>query len=658
VLVLGFDGMDPTLARRFLAEGKLPNLGRMAEGGTFSPLASTQPSESPVAWASFATGTNPGKHGIYDFLRRDPQTYRPDFDMVRTEPAEFLFGYFPTKKARAVSTRGGTSFWTHAARDGIRSVVLTVPVTWPPEPLPHGRMLSGLPLPDVRGSLGTFSYWATDLSSFEEGATPFGGMVKRLLFEGGRAETVIRGPENPLLRQEEDALLARRKHDGSGLTPKQEARLQELRAGKDLTAPVQVRWREGSGSADLEVQGQALALKAGEWSAWVPLTFRINALVSVRGITQFHLIEAGRELKLYASPVNMDPRDPPLPISAPERFSRDLAEAIGLYRTLGWAESADKPLNEGRLDEAAFLYDAERAMEDREKVILHAIQRDDWDLLVAAVETTDRVSHMMWRLIDPAHPMHDAALARRYGDAIEKVYRRADDLVGRLRDRLPPDAVFMVMSDHGFHSFRRQVNLNTWLRENGYLAIAGQEAAAADPGALVGRGRFGEGVDWSRTRAYALGLGQIYLNLRGREGQGVVAAGAEAAALQEEIAAKLLGLADPKGGARVLRAVYKRDDIYEGDLLGLAPDLVAGFDAGYRVGWDDTLGALRPAVVEDNDRRWSGDHCATAAEISHGVLFVNRRLAREAPHIVDLGPTVLKLLGVPLPTGLDGKPLL
>jgi predicted AlkP superfamily phosphohydrolase/phosphomutase len=366
--------------------------------------------------------------------------------------------------------------------------------------------------------------------------------------------------------------------------------------------------------------------------------------------------QADRELRIYASPVNLDPRNPPIPISKPDSFSADLAGKIGLYRTLGWAESADKPLNEGRLDEAEFLYDSDRAFDDREKIILENLKRVDWDLFVAAIETTDRISHMMWRLIDPRHPMYDAALAAKYGDSIEKVYRRADDFVGRLRQKVPKDAVFMVMSDHGFHSFRREVNLNTWLVQNGYMVVHGQstEKSLQD---LFGRGKFFEGVDWSQTKAYAVGLGQIYFNLRGRESQGIVSSGQEYRELQEEIRAKLMPLTDPETGERIFQDVYKRDDIYEGEYIQMAPDLQVGFLDGYRVGWQDTLGTIRRAVVENNNRKWSGDHCATATEISHGVFFCNRKIANPAPHIMDLAPSVLKLLEAEVPADYDGKTL-
>jgi predicted AlkP superfamily phosphohydrolase/phosphomutase len=267
----------------------------------------------------------------------------------------------------------------------------------------------------------------------------------------------------------------------------------------------------------------------------------------------------------------------------------------------------------------------------------------------------------MWRLIDPRHPMYDAALAARWGDAIERTYRKCDDLVGRMRAKLPPDATVFAMSDHGFHSFRRCVNLNSWLAEHGYLMFTGQPASGMKRlDDLFGRGRFWEGVDWKRTRAYALGLGQIYFNLRGRESQGIVSAGDEYKALQEEMRAKLMELRDPDDGAEIFRDVYRRDDIYKGEYLQYAPDLQVGFNDGYRVGWQDTLGGVSRtgAVVENNNKKWSGDHCATATEISGGVLFSNRKINTEAPSIMDLSPTVLKLLGAPIPEGLDGKPLM
>src|SRR5687767_13774410 len=238
VFVLGFDGMDPTLARQYMDEGKLPNLKRLSETGTFAKLETTQPSESPVAWSSFATGVNPGKHNIYDFLVRDFQTYMPDLAGVKKEPPEFKWGLIPTKRPKVTSTRGGTSFWVHAGRDGVKSTILTVPMTFPTETVEHGDMLGGLPVPDIRGTMGTFNYWATDLSSFEEGNTEFGGFSKRLLFDGGVASPVLKGPESPILRQEERDLREKKK-SATGLDDA-ESRLEALATTKDVNIPFTV----------------------------------------------------------------------------------------------------------------------------------------------------------------------------------------------------------------------------------------------------------------------------------------------------------------------------------------------------------------------------------------------------------------------------------
>ncbi|MEO6222492.1 MAG: alkaline phosphatase family protein, partial [Vicinamibacterales bacterium] len=352
VFVLGFDGLDPTLARKWMDEGKLPNLKRLADEGAFRTLGSTQPSESPTAWSSFATGVNPGRHNIYDFLIRDPQTYAPDFNMVRREPPEFLWGLIPTKKPKAISTRGGTSFWVEAGRAGIKSSVVTVPVTFPPETIEHGEMLAGLPAPDLRGTVGTFYVFATDISRFEEGATQFGGILSRLRFENGAAVTSLPGPPNPIVKRKLEELKKNPTTDAS------RSAIAQLETQQNLALPVTVRWQRESGAAAIEIDGTTVQLKAGEWSGWVPLRFKLNFLLTIHGMIQFHLIRADGELRLYGSPINIDPRNPPIPISTPDELAPDLVKQMGLYRTLGWAESSDKPLNEGFLDEAQFLYDS------------------------------------------------------------------------------------------------------------------------------------------------------------------------------------------------------------------------------------------------------------------------------------------------------------
>jgi predicted AlkP superfamily phosphohydrolase/phosphomutase len=652
LVILGFDGMDPIVLERYLSEGKLPHIAALSKRGAFAPLQTTHSPESPTAWASFATGVNAGKHNIYDFLVRDTTTYLPDLGMVTRTPPKFLFNYFPISRPKVASTRGGTSFWITAGQAGVRSDILTVPVTFPPEDIPNGVMLSGLPLPDIRGTMGTFSYYATDLSRYEEGNTEMGGILKRLVFEGDTASSDLEGPPSPIVRQKIEAI--RRK--AATLSEADRTQLAELQAIQDVRVPFTIQWNRAAKSAAIVIDGQTIQLQAGKWTPWIDLTFKVNFVVRLRGMVQMLLMNAGSELQLYVSPVNFKPDDPPVPISSPARFAADLHKGIGNFRTLGWAE-ATWALNEGRMDEKTFMDDLMVAFDDRAKVILHRLAATDWDLLIGVIESTDRVQHMMWRLIDPKHPLYDAALAAQFGDAIERVYRRADEFVGEVVKRVGPGVPVLLVSDHGFHSWRKAVNVNTWLVQNGYMTLKGQQAADKKLADLFGGGTFWENVDWSRTRAYAMGIGQIYFNLRGREAQGIVSPGAEATALADDLRAKLLTMTDPDDGAPIVREVYKRDDIYSGPYLHNASELQIGMHEGYRVSWQTTLGGSPPGIVYKNDRKWSADHGGYDFAITSGILVSGLPINTKAPRIIDLAPTVLKYFGLSVPGDLDGKPL-
>lgn len=651
MIILGFDGMDPHLLEKWMAEGKLPNIAALAKRGGFYPLQTTHSPESPTAWASFATGVNAGKHNIYDFLVRDTTTYLPDLGMVTRTPPKFLFNYIPLSKPKLNSIRGGTSFWVTAGKAGVRSDVLTVPVTFPPEEIEHGFMLSGLPLPDIRGTMGTFSYFATDLSRYEEGNTEMGGILRRLVFEGDTAKSDLEGPPSPIVKQKIEAI----RHKGPTLSESDRAQLAELQAIQDVRIPFTLKWNRAAKNATIDLDGQTITLEQGKWTPWIDLTFKVNFIVRLHGMVQMFLVDGGNELQLYVSPVNFKPDAPPVPISSPADFSATLYKEIGNYRTLGWAE-ATWALNEGRMDEKTFMDDLMVAFDDRARVILHRLDAKDWDLLIGVIESTDRVQHMMWRLIDPQHPLYDAALAAKYGDSIERVYRRADEFVGEVVKRVGPDMPVMIVSDHGFHSWRKAVNLDTWLVQNGYMVMKGQstDKKLSD---LFGGGTFWENVDWSRTRAYAMGIGQIYFNLRGRESQGIVSPGAEAKALADELSAKLLTMTDPDDGTPIIRAVYKRDDIYTGPFLQNASELQVGMSEGYRVSWQTTLGGSPPGIVYKNDRKWSADHGGYDFAITSGILVSNRPISSTTPRIIDLAPTVLKYFGIGIPTDIDGKPL-
>lgn len=653
LVIIGFDGMDPDLVRQWIDAGKLPTFKRLAEEGGLYPLSTTHSPESPTAWASFATGVNAGKHNIYDFLVRDTNTYFPDLGMVERVPPKFLFNYIPTSRPQIISTRGGTSFWVTAGNAGVRSSILTVPVTFPPETVQHGELLSGLPLPDIRGTMGTFSFYATDLSRYEEGSTEMGGILRRLVMDGDVARTELVGPPNPIARQQLAALRAK------SATPSDEDRrtIAELEAQADVKLPLTIHWNRAAKTATVEIDGESIPLEVGKTSRWIDLEFRINFLVRVHGMAQMLLMNAGNELQLYVSPVNWKPDHPPVPMSYPESFAGDLFDRLGYFRTLGWAE-ATWPLNEERMNEQQFMDDLYRAFDDRAQVILDRITARQWDVLIGVIESTDRVQHMMWRLMDPKHPMYDAALAQQHGDAIERVYRRADTFIAEVLEHLEPDTRLMIVSDHGFHSWRKAVNLNTWLVQEGYMVIQGQQPGEKKLEDLFGgSGEFWENVDWSRTRAYAMGLGQIYFNLQGREGKGIVSPGTEAAQLAGELSARLLTLVDPEDGARIIRSVYKRDDVYSGEYIGNAPELQVGMEDGYRVSWQTTLGGSPQGIVYPNMKKWSGDHGGYDFATTAGVLITNHPVNTATPGIMDIAPTVLQFFGVQVPASIDGKPL-
>ena len=478
-----------------------------------------------------------------------------------------------------------------------------------------------------------------------------GGILKRLVFEGDTAKTELEGPPNPIVVKQIAEITGK-----PAMTESDRSALAELQASRDVRIPFTIHWNRAARSATVDIGGQTVTLSQGQWSPWIDLTFEINLLVRVKGMAQMLIENAGNEFQLYVSPVNFKPDDPAIPISTPASFSKDLYKAVGNYRTLGWAE-ATWPLNENRMDEKTFMDDLMIAFDDRAKVILNRVDAKDWDLLVGVIESTDRVQHMMWRLIDPQHPLYDAALASKYGDSIERVYKHADDFVGEVVRRVGPDVPVLIVSDHGFHSWRKAVNLNSWLVEHGYMTLKGHAAGDKKLADLFGGGTFWEDVDWSRTRAYAMGLGQIYFNLRGREAQGIVSPGAESAALADELAKALRTMTDPDDGTSIIRAVYKRDDIYSGPYFQNASELQVGMEDGYRVSWQTTLGGSPPGIVYKNDRKWSGDHGGYDYAITSGILVSSRPINTRTPSIMDIAPTVLRYFGLAVPKDIDGKPL-
>jgi predicted AlkP superfamily phosphohydrolase/phosphomutase len=601
VVVLGFDGMDPALVERWMDEGKLPEFARLRAEGTYRRLGTTNPPQSSVAWAGFATGHNAGAHGIFDFLRRDPKTYMPDFSMVETVAAPDMwdvFGYqIPVSDPEVRGRRQGEPFWLAAERAHQRATVLRVPVTYPPDPVTH--MLSGLGVPDLLGTQGTYTLYTTRRVPGAEN----GGRVKLLRINpDGPIETDIEGPTHPL----------------------------DPAAGA-LTLPMSIVAADNG--VDLDVDGENVHLETGQWSDWVPLEFNFVGVMDVRGMVRFHLNQALPALSLYMSPIEFDPRAPAAPISAPPEYAAALAERIGRYHTLGMPEET-WALNQGHLGDDAWLDVVRGTLAEGEAMLYDALDRRDTELVIKVFVQTDRVSHMFWRGIDSAHPLHATTGARGRG-AIEWIYREADRIVGEARRRMRPGDRLIIVSDHGFAPFRTAVNVNRWLIEQGYLALRS--------GATQSAPLFAE-VDWSRTRAYALGLNGLYINLSGREAHGIVAPD-DVAALKQELIARLTALRDASDTVAVLR-VYDGAEVFVGPYTRDAPDLLIGYAPGFRASWQTALGGAPLGVFEANAQPWSGDHCI-APEAVPGVFFSDVANDVVPERIDTMAPIILRALPSP-----------
>jgi len=616
LVVIGFDGQDPRLTDRFLKEGLLPNFASLARQGAYRPLQTTYPALSPVAWSSFSTGTHPARHNIFDFLDRDRRTYLPRLSSTRIGTVEkfFRLGRYliPRHRPELTNLRRSTPFWTLLGQRRIWSTILRVPITFPPDRF-YGAELSAMCVPDLLGTQGTFLLFTTrpPAAAFKEG-----GMRVAISERDGTVEGVVTGPENTFV------------------------------AGHpSLTAPFRLALDRAARRAVLTIGGEHVTLEPGRLSDWVAIPFPAAPTVVVRGIARCQLLEMDEHVSLYVSPINLDPEQPAMPISHPDYYAGYLARRHGPYATLGLAEDT-WALNEGVTDDATFLQQAHDIDDERRRMCLAALDQVRKGTVVCVFDATDRIQHMFWRYLDPAHPGHRTDVPDAHKHAIRELYRKNDALVGEVVARLRPDDVLMVLSDHGFSAFRRGVNLNAWLMREGYLHLRDGRDGSAE---------WLRDVDWTRTRAYCVGLSGMYLNLRGREQEGVVAPGAEAAALKADIIGKLRGLRDDEKREIGVREAFDTAALYQGPYLENAPDLIIGYNAGYRASWDGASGVVAGPVFEDNTKAWSGDHCIDPRLVP-GVFFCNRKVTADGElSIVDVAPTALTLFGLTPPPHMDGR---
>jgi predicted AlkP superfamily phosphohydrolase/phosphomutase len=617
LIIVGLDGQDPQLTERFMKEGKLPNFSKLADMGCYRRLRTTFPSLSPTAWSSFATGTDPAKHNIFDFLSRDTRTYLPVLSSAHIgEVEKFLkIGKYriPLRKPELRLLRKSKPSWTILGEHEIWSTVLRVPITFPPEEF-HGAQLSAMCTPDLLGSQGTFFLYTTRPADtkFKEG-----GIRVALSAGSDRFQTSVKGPENAFLE---------------GKPP--------------LEVPMTIALDRAARRARVQLDGTAVDLKEKELSDWITLSFKAAPAIKVSANCRMMITEMDEHFSLYMTPLNIDPENPAMPISHPSYYATYLAKRIGPYCTLGLAEDT-WALNEGVIDDTTFLKQAYDIDREREQMFFVALDRLRKGTLTCVFDGVDRIQHMFWRYIEKGHPAARGRSGSEHADAIEKIYRHSDELVGKVMARLRRDDMLMVVSDHGFASFRRGVNLNAWLLSKGWLALKEGGNGTAE---------WLRDVDWSRTKAYALGLTGMFLNIEGREGKGIVKPGEDAARVKAEIMAALKGLRDTGTGETAVNEAFDTAKLYSGPYLPNAPDLIIGFNAGYRTSWDGATGVVSGPVFEDNTKAWSGDHCIDPRLVP-GVLFASRKIDRKDPALVDIAPTVLRLFGLDPPAHMDGKPL-
>jgi predicted AlkP superfamily phosphohydrolase/phosphomutase len=678
VIVLGFDGVDARYTEQWMNEGKLPNLANLRAQGTFRPLRPTVPAQTPVSWSTFSTGIDPGRTGIFDFLRRDPKTYLPVFAAFDETKEPFLLGeknpfvaaaavlvllalialffrrtarivmiviaiaasagaflatkeYIPTTRPGVINRRQGVPFWEAAANAGRKARVVHVPVTFPAHDFPAGEMLSGLGVPDVSGRVGKPFFFTSELDFHRSGSNEFSIDVVQLEDNKGRIATKIQGPPNKLF----------------GTPPY-------------ISIPMTITVANDRNSVTIEESGQTVTLHPGEWSGWTDFVFPFNPLIRIHGISRFHLITSQPEVKLYLSPINFDPRNlpPGFNVSAPPKWAPQLARDYGLFKTLGW-QIDTWAISEGFADEQMFWDDMTFTVAQDRKMF-DAFLGGDEDLMVQCFEFPDRVGHVFWRLMDTKHPAYNEALHAKWGDALLRSYQLMDAIVGdAMAAAAKKNAALIVLSDHGFASFRKSVNYNTWLVMNGYMALkTGVQVKDRNVEMLFDQGQFWENVDWSHTRAYAMGLGEMYINVKGRESQGIVNPGPEYDALKSELKSRLVTMTDMETMEHPVRRVLAREEIYRQFDPNMIPDLFVTNNDGYRVSWQTSLGGIPKNLIEPNKQTWSGDHCSVDPEIVKGIFFYNRKLATDrAPYIADVYPTVLGLLSVKAPYELDGVEL-
>jgi len=628
MIVLGFDGMDPGTVNRLMQQGQLPNMQKLASQGVFTMMRTSIPPQSPVAWGSFITGADPGKYGIYDFLHRDPKTYFPKFSQTDTLPADWHIKVgkynIPLKGSEALLKREGKPFWDYLEETGVESTIFKIPSNFPPSKSKQ-RTLSGMGTPSIRDGYGNYTIYTSDEEESMQDISPHHMYYAYIDEDDVMQDGVIEGPPNPMVENP----------DGEVEKP---------------IVPFKIYLDNKNKTARIDIQGKEILISEGEYSEWVELDFEmIKYLSSVTGMVKFYLLEMGETFRLYISPIHISPRNPAMPICTPDSYSEELVDHCGLFHTISLPADTHA-LSKGSFNMENFAVQAMSVFEESRKLFAYEFNRfmdGKGHFLFFYFSSLDQGQHMFWALNDKEHPYYKPEMAAKFGFMTDDLYRKHDQILGDVLKRMPKDVKLIVMSDHGFAPFRRTVNLNTWLHNEGYLKLDVDDVA--DEVSVL------EYADWGNTKAYAMGLNGLYLNMAGREGEGIVTK-EERRKLLEDLKGKLQLLKDPANGDPVVSHAYISEDHFSKDYLDRAPDIIVGFNRGYRTSGESAMGGLNPKVVDNNMDWWAGDHCMNPLHVP-ATFLSNFKISKKIPDIKDLAPTILKQFGIENPPTMSGKAL-
>ncbi len=565
-----------------------PNLHMLKEQGGYSHLQTSIPPQSPIAWASFITGVWPSGHGVYDFILRNPESYSLDLTFSN-----------PDKNPLRVSP-----FWQYLEKKNIPITVLFLPDTFPPIRV-KGKILAGMGVPDITGTMGAFTL-ITSSKNYSLDPKWRGKLV--IVEDTKEIRTNIEGPK-----------------------------YSQLQERKTSVAPLTIEKKMENKSIKITLSNQSIVLKEGDFSDWVFIDFRIDFFTTIKGMVQFYLKKFDYDFSLYVTPINIVPDKPVFPISHPKGYASELQKKYGNFYTQGlphdtWA------LEENVFDEDIFLRQAEDIFEQRKKIILGEMKKEKAGLFIGYFGILDTIQHMYWRFLDD----HSS----KYQSTIETYYTKIDNAVGEIMKNLKKDDVLILLSDHGFAPFQYEFNVNSWLRDNGYLTLK--------DGSKIGT-EYLENVDWSKTKAYAVGYNSIYLNVKGREKFGLVS-DQETLNLQNKLVHELTAYTNPLSGKKTVKRVYTKEELRIRQDDKEAPDLFIGYYKGIRSSWDTVIGGTPEVVTQTRNSKWSGDHLFDPTEVP-GVIFMNRKATLTTPSIIDIAPTILRLFDIPLPSVFDGKAL-